>query len=419
MKILVSAVACSPYHGSEGFVGWSGVKALAQDHELWVITHRRVQQELERAATEGLVPANIHFAYAGEVKPWHPNRMRARLQDWRDYQRFSRAILPLARELHARVKFDLVHHVTYVTWRVGSPLWHLGIPFVFGPVGGYEQFPMRFLPILSPTASAFELARMGSNLISRCSPAVRACLKNADHVFASNAETEKLACNIRGADAGVSRLMATFHTRERMAGFIRFAGGKSLEGPLRLFAAGNMEGRKGVTLALEALARAKAAGVRFHYRLGSGGPEVGHLKKLTAQLGLQGEVTFGEGLRGEDYQRELGATHVYFLPSLRDNAPVTLTEAMLAGCVPVVVGGGGPEIMVTEECGYKISVTSRNRVVEQLAEAIVTIDRNRNIILEKGRAASQRIATFFSEDNYLAKVNAAYRQVTGLDQRQT
>ena len=266
--------------------------------------------------------------------------------------RFSQSILPLARQLHAAEQFDLVHHVTYATWRVASPLWQLGIPLVFGPVGGNEQFPARLLPILSPSAAAFELARMVSNAVSRFSPAVRNCLRRAAHIFVANAETEQLVNAVRGSGNGVSRLLAAFYSDAQTAAFARFAPDKKLDGPLRLFAAGNMEGRKGVALALAALARAKAAGVKFHYRLGANGPEVAHLKERTARLGLTAEVEFTEGLQGEAYQRELGRTHVFLLPSLRESAGLTMMEAMLAGAVPVVADGGGPGFIVTPECGF-------------------------------------------------------------------
>ena len=411
MKILVSAIACSPYQGSENYVGWSALMALAREHELWVLTGRRGEAEMQRAAAEGLVPANLHFVFAGECQPWHPNRMRARLQSWQEYLQFSRAILPLARSLHAAEKFDVVHHVTYVTWRVGSPLWQLGVPFVFGPIGGNEHFPLPLLPLLSPVAGAFELARMASNVVSRLSPRVRRSLRAAAHVFVANAETEQLVTALRGSGAGISRLMATFHSADKAAGFSRFAADKPVTGPLRLFAAGNMEGRKGVALALEALALAKESGVAFQYRLGAHGPEIAYLKKLTARLGLESEVLFGDSLRGEDYQRELGATHVYLLPSLRDNAPVTLTEAMLAGCVPVVADSGGPGIMVNDACGYLIPVHHRRQMVAELTDVIITIDRDRSIIREKGQAASQRITAEFSEENYRRQINVVYQSV--------
>jgi glycosyltransferase involved in cell wall biosynthesis len=414
MKVLISAVACDPYLGSENYFGWSAVQTLARDHDLWVLTSRRNEPDLQRAAEEGLVPANVRFVFAGKFRPWHPNRLRARLQDWREYLHFSQAILPLARQLHASEKFDLAHHITCTTWRVASPLWRMGIPFVFGPIGGNEHFPSRLFPILSPSAATFELARMASNVTSRFSPGVRRCLREAAHVFVANVETEQLVKAVRGSGNGVSRLLAGFYSNAQAGAFMRFAPDKNPGDPLRLFAAGNMEGRKGVALALAALAQAKAAGVKFHYRLGASGPETAHLKKLTARLGLTTEVEFAEGLSGEAYQRESGRTHIFLLPSLRESAGLTMMEAMLAGGVPVVADCGGPGSIVTQECGFKIPVDSRRKMVAQLADTIIAIDRDRKIILEKGRAASRRIATSFSEENYRATVNAVYQTVVGV-----
>jgi glycosyltransferase involved in cell wall biosynthesis len=412
MKVLISANACAPRSGSELYFGWSAVKALARDHELCVMTSARHRRGLEQAAAEGLVPANVRFVYAGRFDEYHPNRMLARFQSWKEYIHFSRAILPLAKRLHETEKFDLVHHITYATWRVASPLWQLGIPLVFGPIGGNEQFPPRLFPILSPAAAAFELARMASNTISRFSPGVRNCIRQAAHIFVANTETEQLVKALRGSDNGVSKLLAGFYSDAQVEAFARFAPDKNLDGPLRLFAAGNMEGRKGVALALQALGRAKKAGVNFHYRLGANGPEIPHLKRLAARLDLSREVLFADGLQDEDYQRELGRTHIFLLPSLRESVGLTMMEAMLAGCVPVVADGGGPGFIVTPECGFKIPVGSRQRLVEQLAETLVVIDRDRNIISEKGRLAMRRIAAHFSEDNYRKTINAAYQSAT-------
>jgi glycosyltransferase involved in cell wall biosynthesis len=320
----------------------------------------------------------------------------------------------VARDLHQAVKFDLVHHVNYATWRVASPLWKLGIPFIFGPIGGNEQFPPRLFPILSLSAAGFELLRMLSNTTSRFSLSVRACMRHASHILASNSETESLVKRLRGSSEGVSRLTQAFYSAERIQAFTRHATLRDPTGPLRLFAGGYLEGRKGVALAIHALARAKAKGVSFRYRVGDHGPELSHLKKLAQQHGLQEEITFGYLPSAEEYRKELGATHVYLLPSLRDSAGATLMEAMLAGCVPVVADCGGPGHIVTAECGYKIPVSSRERMIDDLANTIVTLDRDRKIILEKGRAASSRIAADFSEEHYRATLNAVYQSVAGM-----
>ena len=253
---------------------------------------------------------------------------------------------------------------------------------------------------------------MASNLASRFSPAVRASLRRASHVFAANPETERLAVAVRGSGDSVSQLLPGFFSENKIHDFARFAAGKNLAGPLHLFAGGNMEGRKGVALALKALALAKKNGVNFQYRLAGQGPEIGHLKQLTVRLGLEREVAFADSLTGEAYQRELGATHVFLLPSFRESAGLTMMEAMLAGAVPVVADGGGPGFIVTEATGYKIPTGSPKQMVNQIAETIILIDRNREIIREKGRAASQRIATGFSEENYRRRGNAVYQSVS-------
>ena len=230
MKVLISAMACDPFWGSESQVGWTAVRALAKDHDLWVVTGSRNRAHLERAQDEGLVPKNVRFAYAGTFGPFSSNRMRARFQDWQEYMGYSRAVLTIAGELHRKVGFDLAHHLTVATWRVASPLWRLGVPFVFGPVGGNERFPLRFLPMLRGAARAFELCRMGSNLVSRLSPSVRACIRRSSHVLAANPETAALAARMRGSDADVTCLSPGFFGEEKIRVFAGFGGRREVGG---------------------------------------------------------------------------------------------------------------------------------------------------------------------------------------------
>jgi glycosyltransferase involved in cell wall biosynthesis len=97
---------------------------------------------------------------------------------------------------------------------------------------------------------------------------------------------------------------------------------------------------------------------------------------------------------------------------MRETVGLTMLEAMLAGCVPIVADNGGPRLTVTEDCGYKIPVTTQNQMADEIANIIVTIDRNRKIIAEKGAKASERVAAYSAEQNYRNTVNAVYRTIT-------
>jgi len=280
---------------------------------------------------------------------------------------------------------------------------------VFGPIGGNEHFPLRFLPTLSFTAATFELVRMLASRASRLSPAVKTCIRRSAHVLVANEETESLIKDMRGSSAGITRLAQAFYSEEKIKEFAGHA--KDTTGPLRLFAGGKVEGRKGMAMALQALARVKQQGVKFRYRLGGEGPEAAHLQQLVARLGLRDEVILGEPLRGEGYRRELRETHIYLLPSLRESAGLTMMEAMLAGCVPIVADCAGPGNIVTADCGFKIPVTKPEKMIEDMAKAILELDANRKKILIMGAAAAARIATTFSEQNYRRTINAVYASV--------
>ena len=414
MKILLSALACNPLWGSEAAVGWSVLSTLAKNHEVWVLLHEHNRPFFDQFSASSPLPENIHLHFLGENKPHHPNRLMARAESWRENFRWHSRLLGPARELHQKHRFDLVHHATYATWRVASPLWQLGIPFIWGPLGGGEIFPWRAAKILSPTALLFEFARASGNFISKHNRAVRDCARKATVCVAGNQETFETLRQLRGSSQGIESLCVSFFLDQIIDEFKALLPGKPNGGEaLRLFAGGNLEGRKGVAIALDALAQVKEKGVPFEYRLGGGGPELAHLQAAAKSHGLEENVIFGDSLRGEDYRNQLRATHIYLLPSLRDNSGRTLMEAMLAGCVPIVADCGGPADIVTDQCGFRIPVSGPAEMARAIAEIIAKLNADRSLLAALGRAAHERIASHYSEKSYLQSLEAIYKKSLG------
>jgi glycosyltransferase involved in cell wall biosynthesis len=417
MKILVAAIACSPILGSEAYFGWSAVRALGRNNQLWVIINNLEKEGVQAAVARGEVPNNIHFIYHGRsreelhrsfLSPRNPNRLIARLGSWFNYLDWNNGLLEIARKLHAQIGFDLAHHVTYATWRVGSPLVCLGVPFVWGPIGGGEDIPLPFVSMLSAKGAAFEFLRKLSDLMSTFSRAVRRTTRFASHIFVANKETESRVARLRGRKMGVSRLLPAFFSDESIGEFSVDPETKSFTGTLRFFAGGMLEGRKGIALAIRAFSEVRAAGVPFEYFFGGNGPERGHLGSLTERLGLSDCIHFSDGFYGDAYVAQLRQTHIYLMPSLRDSASITLMQAMLAGCVPIVLDAGGPGEIVTEECGFKIQPRSPRYVIEQIRKIIVSIHADREILKRLSRAATDRITETYTVQNYLAAVEGVY-----------
>jgi glycosyltransferase involved in cell wall biosynthesis len=392
--------------------------ALSSVHELWVITHKGNEDDIVAAMKQGMVPATVKFQFVGDIRLHHPNRLIARFQEWFRYIAWNRhALSPAARELSSKVNFDLVHHITYSTWRVASPLHSLGLPFIWGPVGGGEQFPRNFYSVLSPPSRLFEFVRSLSNFLSSNSAAVRETARRAAFVLASNRDTLKILKTLRGSNYGLDTLSSAFFQQPKIVRFSEASRRKPFRGQLQLFAGGNLEGRKGVALALEALAIVKSRNVPFQYTYGGYGPELVHLRSLTCRLDLEDYVSFVAGFSGEEYIERLALSHIYLLPSLRDNAGLTLMEAMLCGCVPIVLALGGPGEIVAQNSGVLIPASDRARVVNTIAEEIIRLHHDRTSLERMSLAASQRIASMYNEQSSLRRIDSIYRSVVVQSQK--
>jgi len=437
LKVLAVGYACNPYGGSEPGVGWTAVCRIARKHDVYVLTDIHNKAGWDRGAKAGIIPANVKVRFLRDRSACSQNRLIAHLQSWLNYSAFNRRVLRAAEEWHREIGFDLCHQVTIAAWRMPSPMWQLPIPFVWGPIGGAGYIPPAFRSMLSRGARIFEWARDIQTAVATRSLAFLTCIRNTAVVFAANEETEEFLKPFRDGKPlvrlPIASLPAEKVTRFRRATRLEPPGsGPSLEhpvpasentiqpndkavtqSPLRLFAGGNMEGRKGLSLALQALSKARDHGIDFHYTIGGGGPEIPAMKSLASKLGLEKHVTFHPGFSGDDYLRTLHETDIYYLPSFRESTPVTLLEAYLAGCYPVVADTSAQGEIVRLAGGTAVPVDSMEGLVDGLAEAIIWCAEHRKELSELAAASATCIADHFSSERYDATLEAAYQLAVG------
>lgn len=388
-------------------MGWKAATALSKRHEVHVLTSTSEKQALERALATGEYP-RLFFSYFGKDAPYHENRLVARLQSWARYLTWTQQSLEIARALTAQQLFDVAHHVTYSSWRVPSPLWRLNLPFVWGPVGGAAVYPLHLLGRLATRSTVFEMVRGLSNLHSSYSRSLKDCLRNADAVVASNKETFDKLLALRGQSGGMHLMFPTFFTDQQIGMFRCDPADKPPADPIRLFAGGNIIGSKGLIFALEALQIAAQRGIKWRLVVGGYGPEVPFLKKRARALGIDDWVEFHMGFSGFEYINKLKESHVFILPSFRENAGITMLEAMLAGCVPVIIDASAQAGVVNDSCGFKIRVGRAADISEDLATAVCLLAQQPQRRIEMGRAASALVATSFREDSYASNINKVY-----------
>lgn len=141
--------------------------------------------------------------------------------------------------------------------------------------------------------------------------------------------------------------------------------------PVRALVVAGLHERKGVGLLLEALARvAQMPGCpRIELDVGGDGPLRGRLAEQAAQLGLI--VRFHGHLGAPQVAALMREADMFVLPSLSENLPVVLLEAMASGLPIVATDVGGVAEIVVEGTGRVVEPG----VVGALAEAVCDVAR--------------------------------------------
>ena len=98
--------------GSEPGVGWNIAREVANYHEDWVITRPDESQDIIEAELARNPVPNLHFVYFTlpfwkDSQRWgHTGGMQLHYYLWQIQAYF------VARRLHQKIGFDLMHHVT-------------------------------------------------------------------------------------------------------------------------------------------------------------------------------------------------------------------------------------------------------------------------------------------------------------------
>ena len=107
-------------------------------------------------------------------------------------RRWHRRAYRVARRLHEQLGFDLVHQVTFCGYREPGYLWKLDVPFVWGPIGGTQNYPWRFLPPPALAGPSTRVCRsVVNNLQLRLSRRVRRAARKAAVVLAANSTVQR------------------------------------------------------------------------------------------------------------------------------------------------------------------------------------------------------------------------------------
>jgi glycosyltransferase involved in cell wall biosynthesis len=364
MKLLVSAYACEPNKGSEPGVGWNWTQALLRrGYEVHVITRSNNGPAIENALIGLKLPLAVSYydlpRWARGWKYW-PGGI------YLYYLLWQMGAYRLAKKLHATERFDRVQHVTFASFRQPSFMGGLGIPFIFGPVGGGEAMPPAFHKGISLIGRVADASRDLGNALIAFDPFMR-------HTFSS---AHTIACTTNETLARIPR-------RFRAKCMVQLAIGINQEeiettcpppptAPQFLFI-GRLLYWKGLHLLLRAMPMVRQSVPNAKLKIIGDGNDRAWLESVAQDANVKDLVEWISATPHEAIWREYRESLAFVFPSLHDSGGMVVLEALAAGLPVICLDLGGPGEIVTSRCGIVIpsrTVTEAN-VIKELAEAMV------------------------------------------------
>jgi glycosyltransferase involved in cell wall biosynthesis len=303
---------------------------------------------------------------------------------YRLYRQWHLKAFDVARDLAEKIPFDLAHQINMTGYREPGYLWKLDLPFVWGPVGGTQNVPLRFASVLGPGPFLYHLAKVViNNLQLRFHPRVRQAVRRADGFVSSTSDTRRAFLRVHGKESSV----------------IPDSGPPADAAPPRKIESGSVfkiawsglhVSRKALPLVLHAL-RLFPAGIEWRFDIIGEGPMTKRWQRLAARLGVASHCIWHGWLPRTRAHQVVAEADVFAFLSLHEGMPTVVMEALAVGVPIVCLDICGQGDVVDESCGVKIRAHSVHQVVEDTSEALQALaaDPERRSALSRG--ARQRL----------------------------
>lgn len=363
MKILYSAFECNPSIGSDAYVGWSWAKQISQMHETHVLTSANNKDAIEQWKQKYDLKAEFHYISL-------PKGLRVLLKGrfgyFTSYLLWQWYAYRYARSLHKKVHFDIVHHISIADFRVIGLLWKLGVPYIFGPVGGGQETPESLQEYIAKYKKK-EIVRSFLNKFALSMHLYKKGIQHASAVFVSNDETIALMQKFLGTERKLTQMCElgidseTLHKRADLVHEKRET--------VHLLVSGRLMYRKGIELLLDAC-QSIHTDVPFVIDVYGSGHQQEDVKqqirdrKLENRVILHGKVPFAEmpGI----YE----SADIFVLPSLRETTGTAVVEAMSSKLPVVALNQNGVKYLVGDQAGLLVDIGNKQETVERFAKAL-------------------------------------------------
>jgi len=415
LKVLISAYACNPLateasYPGEAILGWNLVKQISKRHDIWVFTRVYNRDAIEEEINKGNI-SNANFIYVDFPRPF--SLLLKNFIGFRIYYLFwQMKTYFVAKQLQARLKFDLFHQITFNNdWMPSFIGAFLNLPFIWGPVGGGQKTPPSLLIELGLKGFIDEIIRENGQSFWRHNPLRNRCVKRASAILVCNKDTRrKISCPDKKIHFfpvnGI--LPEDLIPEEELSSLL---GETLLRNDFSVIYAGRLDPIKGLGLAVEAFALfiKKYPDSRFEI-IGEGAEEL-RLRKLAYMLGVESKIDFISWLSRKELFARIRRADTFLFPSFRDGGGAVVVEAMASAKPVICLDTAGPAFHIRDEWGIKIAPKNSLYVIQEIEKSLEKLYLDKDLRIRMGEAARKRAEEFYLWDKLGERLQEIYEEV--------
>lgn len=400
-KVLVSAYACIPDRGSEEGNGWFYSSIISrQGYRVWCLTRDIGQASIEQKLVQCPHP-NLTFVYVKTPRWVEKAYHKGMVGMYFHYLYWQWQALQTALQLNKTHQFDLVHHVSYTSLQLGSFLYRLKRPFIFGPVGGGQEAPKTMRAYFKEYWRREKMRSLVSKLMLHFNPACYQSVRYAAYVLVWNEDTRYIVNNTLGRSKGVEKEFGGISQN--------FIPAEPIHRPpadaLRLVWVGRLMARKALELSLHGFSKVDPQ-LPISLTIVGDGEMSKYVPEYIAKYQLENRVTWAGRVSYEEVKSYYTNADIFLFTSLRDTGPAQLMEAMGYSLPVITLGIHGQAELVSNSTGIRVPVTDPEATTTELAIAIEWMYHNTSERIQMGVNAFQ----FAQRQNWELKVGHIIRK---------
>lgn len=365
-KIFVSAYACEPGLGSEIGVGWHWVLEMSKYFELWVLTRKSNQNNIETWIKQQEESYDIHFIYFDLPKVlrfWKKG-----MQGVRTYYTIWQTLTnKIVKKTMQENDIKIYHLLTY-----GNSLWpasRYGMKqfFVWGPTGGVDTIPAEYSKHYNTKSRMVEFVRrmvvktlpLNHGFQKRC--------KNADLVFCKSH-------NMYNVIPEKYREKAMLFTDVAVElGNIKIANKEKNNEEIKYIVVGKLDAWRAFDVLIEAFELAYRQDKRIRLEIIGKGADESRLEKIIRERNLSDVIKMSGEVSMETYFDKMNEADVIVNSSLKEGAVTVSFDSMALAKPLICVNTGGYTRYFNNEYAIVLERGTRSKLIEDMSMAIIRL----------------------------------------------